>query len=77
MYKESIIILDKDGKIKTSTLDGTKGEAILEVGTNTVESVNVTNGILRVVLQDKDYETNKKVIKYEYDFETKKLNPIE
>ena len=77
MYQENIIILDKDGKIKTSTLDGTKGDAILEVGTNTVESVNVTNGILRVVLQDKDYETNKKVIKYEYDFETKKLNPIE
>ena len=77
LYKDSIIILDKDNKIKAATLKGEKGEDILELGENKVNDITVTNGILRIVLEDKDYETNKKLVKYEYDFETKKLKTVE
>lgn len=77
LYKDSIIILDKDNNIKTATLKGEKGEKILELGENKVNDVTITNGILRIVLEDKDYATNKKLIKYEYDFETKKLKTVE
>ncbi len=77
MYKENIVILDTDNKIKTSTLAGVKGEGILDITTNTVESITVQNGVLKIILKDKDYDTNQKLVKYEYDFETKKLNPIE
>ena len=77
IYKENILILDTDNKIKTSTLTGEKGDTILELGEGKVESLNISNGILRITVQDKDYETNKKLVKYEYDFEAKKLTPIE
>ena len=77
MYKENILILDTDNKIKTSTLTGEKGDTILELGEGKVDSLNISNGILRITVQDKDYETNKKLVKYEYDFEAKKLTPIE
>ena len=76
VYNGSIVILDKDNKLKTATLKGEKGDDILEVGENKVNDITVVNGILKIVLQDKDYETNKKLIKYEYDLEGKKLNPI-
>ena len=75
--KDTIIVLDKDNKIKTATLKGEKGEEILDIGENQINDINVTNGILRIILQDKDYATNKKLIKYEYNFETKKLSTIE
>ena len=77
MYKESILVLDNDNKIKTSSLNGEIGDTIVELGEGKVESLNITNGILRITIQDKDYETNKKLVKYEYDFEAKKLSPIE
>ena len=77
MYEDSIVILDKDDKIKMSSLKGEIGDTIVEVGANKVESVTATNGVLKIILQDKDYVTNQKLIKYEYTFETKKLNTIE
>jgi uncharacterized protein with PQ loop repeat len=77
VYKDSIVILDKDNIIKVATLKGVKGDKILELGENKVHDINVTNGILRIVLEDKDYATNNKLVKYEYDFETKKLKTVE
>lgn len=75
--KDTIIVLDKDNKIKTATLKGEVGEDIIELGENQVNDISISNGILRIILQDKDYATNKKLLKYEYDFETKKLKTIE
>ena len=77
VYKDKIVILDNDNKIKTSTLKGVKGQNILDLGENKVDSINVTNGILRIILKDKDYDTNNKLIKFEYDFENNKLNTVQ
>ena len=77
VYEGNIVVLDKDNKIKTVTLKGEKGDDIVDIGANKVNDITITNGILKIVLEDKDYETNKKLVKYEYDFETKKLKTIE
>ena len=77
IYKDKIVILSKANKIKVATLKGELGADILDLGENKVDSMNVTNGILRIILQDKDYATNQKLIKYEYDFENNKLNTVE
>lgn len=77
LYTDSIVVLDKDNKIKLSTLKGERGDTIIELGENKVNDITASNGILRIVLADKDYETNKKLVKYEYDFETKKLKTVE
>ena len=77
IYKDKIVVLSKANKIKVATLKGELGADILDLGENKVDSMNVTNGILRIILQDKDYATNQKLIKYEYDFENNKLNTVE
>ena len=77
IYKDKIVVLSKANKIKVATLKGELGSDILDLGENKVDSMNVTNGILRIILQDKDYATNQKLIKYEYDFENNKLNTVE
>lgn len=77
IYKDKIVVLSKANKIKVATLKGELGADILDLGENKVDSMNVTNGILRIILQDKDYVTNQKLIKYEYDFENNKLNTVE
>ncbi len=77
IYKDKLVVLSKANKIKVATLKGELGADILDLGENKVDSMNVTNGILRIILQDKDYATNQKLIKYEYDFENNKLNTVE
>ena len=77
MHEEKFVILDKDNFLKLSTLDGERSDKMVEVKEGRIQSIKVENGIVRIIIEDKDYETTQKLIKYEYDIDNTKLSPIE
>ena len=77
MYDHKFVVLDNDGNLKLATLAGEVGESILEVGNRNVQSVSVTDNIMKVVVEDEEFVSNQKVHNYEYDFTTKQLKTID
>jgi len=77
MHEDKFVILDKDNYLKLSTIEGVRSDKMVEVKEGKVQSVKVENGIVRIIIEDKDYETTQKVTKYEYDIDNTKLSPIE
>jgi hypothetical protein len=77
MYDHKFVVLDNDGNLKLAAITGEIGDTILETNNRNVQSVVITNTVLKVVVEDVDYATNQKVYNYEYDFTTKQLKTIE
>lgn len=76
MHEDKFIIVDKDGQLKLATLEGERVETISEI-TGNIQTLTVENGILTVVVEDADYATNQKTIKYEYSIDAKQLKIVE